>query len=96
MKVLTSWNGLMLAAFAEAARVLDRNDYRRVAERNAAFLLNKLRQDSGRLLRTGKNGDAKLNGYLEDYAYLIEDLRNYARLRLSRAGLTRLVSWPRP
>ena len=35
-KVLTSWNGLMLAAFAEAARVLDRDDYREVAERNAS------------------------------------------------------------
>jgi uncharacterized protein YyaL (SSP411 family) len=38
-KVLTSWNGLILAAFAEAARALDRDDYRRVAERNAEFLL---------------------------------------------------------
>jgi uncharacterized protein YyaL (SSP411 family) len=73
-KVLTSWNGLMLAAFAEAARALDRDDYRRVAERNAEFLLQELRQDNGRLLRTWKDGEAKLNGYLEDYAYLIEGL----------------------
>ena len=36
-KVLTAWNGLMLAAFAEAARALDRDDYRQVAERNAGF-----------------------------------------------------------
>ena len=41
-KVLTSWNGLMLAAFAEAARTLNRDDYRRVAERNAGFVLNEL------------------------------------------------------
>jgi uncharacterized protein YyaL (SSP411 family) len=41
-KVLTSWNGLMLAAFAEAARVLDRDDYREVAGRNADFLLHEL------------------------------------------------------
>ncbi len=73
-KVLTSWNGLMLAAFAEAARVLDREDYREVAERNADFLLSELRQENGRLLRTWKAGEAKLNGYLEDYAYLIEGL----------------------
>jgi uncharacterized protein YyaL (SSP411 family) len=73
-KVLTSWNGLMLAAFAEAARVLDRDDYRLVAERNADFLLRELRQGNGRLLRTWKAGEAKLNGYLEDYAYLIEGL----------------------
>jgi hypothetical protein len=73
-KVLTSWNGLMLAAFAEAARTLNRLDYREVAERNAEFLLRELRQENGRLVRTWKAGEAKLNGYLEDYAYLIEGL----------------------
>jgi len=81
-KVLTSWNGLMLAAFAEAARTLNREDYEDVAERNAEFLLRELRQENGRLLRTWKRrpehaegaGGAKLNGYLEDYAYLIEGL----------------------
>jgi uncharacterized protein YyaL (SSP411 family) len=73
-KVLTSWNGLMLAAFAEAARTLKRDDYRLVAECSADFLLRELRQDNGRLLRTWKAGEAKLNGYLEDYACLIEGL----------------------
>jgi uncharacterized protein YyaL (SSP411 family) len=73
-KVLTSWNGLMLAAFSEAARVLDRDDYRDVAKRNAELLLRELKQDNGRLLHTWKDGEAKLNGYLEDYAYLIEGL----------------------
>jgi uncharacterized protein YyaL (SSP411 family) len=73
-KVLTSWNGLMLAAFAEAARTLNRDDYRQVAERNAEFLLQQLRQKNGRLLRSWKDGQSKLNGYLEDYSYLIEGL----------------------
>ena len=73
-KVLTSWNGLMLAAFAEAARTLNRTDYQEVAERNADFLLRELRHGNGRLLRTWKAGEAKLNGYLEDYSYLIEGL----------------------
>jgi uncharacterized protein YyaL (SSP411 family) len=73
-KVLTSWNGLMLAAFAEAARSLDRDDYRLVAERNADFLLRDLRQENGRLLHSWKQGDARLNGYLADYSYLIEGL----------------------
>ena len=73
-KVLTSWNGLMLAAFAEAARTLGRDDYRRVAERNADFLLRELRREDGRLLHSWKNGEAKFNGYLEDYANLIEGL----------------------
>jgi uncharacterized protein YyaL (SSP411 family) len=81
-KVLTSWNGLMLAAFAEAARTLGRDDYRQVAERNADFLLRQLRNDKGRLWHTWKacpeqgrrDGVAKINGYLEDYTHLIEGL----------------------
>jgi uncharacterized protein YyaL (SSP411 family) len=73
-KVLTSWNGLMLAAFAEAARVLGREDYREVAERNAEFLLSELRTPDGRLVHTWKAGVAKGNGFLEDYTHLIEGL----------------------
>ncbi len=73
-KVLTSWNGLMLAAFAEAARVLRRDDYRQVAERNADFLLRELWRPNGRLWHTWKAGSAKINGYLEDYAHLAEGL----------------------
>lgn len=72
-KVITAWNGMMLAAFAEAARVLDRPDYRAIAEKNAQFILTNLRQD-GRLLRTWKDGHAKLMGYLEDYAFLADGL----------------------
>ena len=73
-KILTSWNGLMLAAFAEASVVLDRDDYRAVAVDNGAFLLDQLVDESGRLLRTYKDGQAKLYGYLEDYAFLIDGL----------------------
>jgi hypothetical protein len=73
-KVLTSWNGLMLAAFAEAARVLGREDYRQVAEGNADFLLRELRREDGRLWHAWKAGVAKVNGYLEDYTHLIDGL----------------------
>jgi uncharacterized protein YyaL (SSP411 family) len=72
-KVLTAWNGLMLASFAEAAAILNRPDYLEVAKKNAGFLLDNLRRD-GLLLRTYKDGQAKLNGYLEDYAFLIDGL----------------------
>jgi len=74
-KVLTAWNGLMLAAFAEAGRILARPDYTAVAEQNARFLHDHLRDKNGRLFRTWKAGaDAKYNGYLEDYAYLADGL----------------------
>jgi len=66
-KVLASWNGLACRAFAEAGRALDRQDYAAAAVRNAEFVLTALRAD-GRLLRTWKAGQAKLKGYLEDYA----------------------------
>jgi len=72
-KVLTAWNGLMLTSFAEASAILDRADYRAVARRSASFLLTELQRE-GLLLRTYKDGAAKLNGYLEDYASLIDGL----------------------
>ena len=72
-KILTAWNGLMLRAFAEAAAILGRDDYRATAERAADFLLATLRRD-GRLLRTYKDGQARLNAYLEDYAFLADGL----------------------
>jgi uncharacterized protein YyaL (SSP411 family) len=72
-KILTAWNGLMLASFAEAAAVLNRTDYLEVAKNNARFVLDNLRRD-GLLLRTFKDGQAKLNAYLEDYAFFIDGL----------------------
>ena len=72
-KILTAWNGLMMASFAEAGVILNRPDYTDVARRNAQFVLSNLRKD-GALLRTWKDGVAKFNGYLEDYSFLIEGL----------------------
>ena len=74
-KVLTAWNGLALAALAEAARVLGRADYLLAAQRNAEFVLGTLRTAAGRLLRTWRAGSpAKLNAYLEDYANYADGL----------------------
>jgi uncharacterized protein YyaL (SSP411 family) len=73
-KVLTSWNGLMLAAAAEGSRVLGDDRYLRAAERAAAFLLVRMRTPEGRLLHSFKDGRARFNGYLDDYANLIDGL----------------------
>jgi uncharacterized protein len=67
-KVLTSWNGLALAAFAEAARVLDEDRYREAALNNAEFVRRELWRD-GRLLHTWKDGRGRIDGMLEDYAF---------------------------
>jgi uncharacterized protein YyaL (SSP411 family) len=72
-KILTAWNGLMLAGFAEAAAILERDDYLSVAQNNARFVLENLRRDR-LLLRTYKDGQAKLNAYLEDYAFYTDGL----------------------
>ena len=68
-KVLVSWNALMLMAFAEAARYLQDSRYLEVAMRNAAFLLDNLYLHN-RLFRSWRNGQARHNAFLEDYAAL--------------------------
>jgi uncharacterized protein YyaL (SSP411 family) len=73
-KVITAWNGLMIAAWAEGARVLDDPRYLQAAERAAAFLLDHLRQSDGRLLHTWKDGKARHSGFLDDHACLIDAL----------------------
>ena len=70
----------MIGAFADGARVLGEPSYREVAERAADFVLDALRDDSGRLLRTYRLGTARIPAYLEDYAYVVDGL-----LRLHRA-----------
>ncbi|HWE39703.1 MAG TPA: thioredoxin domain-containing protein [Isosphaeraceae bacterium] len=80
-KMLTSWNGLMIAAMAEASRVLDDPRYLDAARRAAGFLLDTLRTPDGRLLHTYKDGQAKINGFLDDYANLVDALT-----RLFEAG----------
>ena len=73
-KILTSWNGLMLASLAETARALQRSDYAAAAERAGEFLLDAMIDGRGRLYRSHRQGQSKLNGYLEDYANMIDAL----------------------
>ena len=73
-KRLCSWNALMISALAEAGAVLERQDYVDAARAAAEFVLTELRDGSGRLLRTWKDGEGRLNAYLEDHAYVVEAL----------------------
>lgn len=72
-KILTAWNGLMISAHAQAALILGDARYAERAARASDFILTKLRKN-GRLLRSYKNGQARHNGYLDDYAFLIAGL----------------------
>jgi uncharacterized protein YyaL (SSP411 family) len=85
-KVLAAWNGLACRAFAEAGRALGRNDYIAAATANADFILGAMRRD-GRLLRTWKAGQARLNGYLEDYALVAAGLIDLYEATFTRRWL---------
>jgi uncharacterized protein YyaL (SSP411 family) len=72
-KILTAWNGLMINSLAQAGRVLQNPAYTAMAARAADFILADMRKED-RLLRSYKDGEARLAAYLEDYALLIEGL----------------------
>ncbi|MFM7319472.1 MAG: thioredoxin domain-containing protein, partial [bacterium] len=80
-KILTSWNGLALAAFASAAWALNEPGYLQAATRCAAFIRRRMITPGGLLLHSFKDGQARFNGYLDDYANVIDGL-----VRLFEAG----------
>ncbi len=69
-KVLTAWNGMAIAALAEAGRALGEPAYTAAAERGATFVLEHLREADGRLLRTWRNGVAGRPGFADDHALM--------------------------
>jgi uncharacterized protein YyaL (SSP411 family) len=78
-KVLTAWNGQMIAGLAVAGRTLKQPEYTKTAAKAADFVLTSLRTKNGRLLRTYSlkadgRPEAKLNAYLDDYAFLVHGL----------------------
>jgi uncharacterized protein YyaL (SSP411 family) len=73
-KILTAWNGLMISAMAEGARVFAEPRYLESAERAARFVREALRRADGGLYRTARAGKAHLDAYLEDYAYYTDAL----------------------
>ncbi len=74
VKILTAWNGLMIAGLADAGRILKRDDYTTAAAEAADFVLEQLRDQDGRLLRSFAADKAKLNAYVDDYAFLTSGL----------------------
>ena len=71
-KILTSWNGLLLKGLTDAYRYLGTKTYRELALKNANFILNSLSTEDGGLFHNHKNGKSTINGYLEDYASVID------------------------
>ena len=73
-KVLPAWNGMMISALARAHQVLDEPRYLAAAQRAASYVLGSMRRDSGRLYATARGGQAHLEAYLDDYAFMIQGL----------------------
>lgn len=73
-KILTSWNALMLKAYADAARVFNEDRFLNIAINNARFLLKEAKNKDYRLTRNYKDGKAVINGFLDDYALLANSL----------------------
>jgi hypothetical protein len=73
-KIITAWNGLMISAFARAAQVLDDPAYLESAQRSAKFIREHLYSKDANLLRNYRQGASDVNGFAEDYAFLIQGL----------------------
>jgi uncharacterized protein YyaL (SSP411 family) len=73
-KILTSWNGLMISGFAKGFSISGETKYLQTAKKAVEFIENMLASNDGRLKRTFKDGQSKLNAYLEDYAFYISGL----------------------
>jgi uncharacterized protein YyaL (SSP411 family) len=71
-KILTSWNGLMLQGLVDAYRYLEKDTYLELALKNASFIQKEMKKPDGGLYRNHKKGKSNINGFLEDYATVIE------------------------
>jgi uncharacterized protein YyaL (SSP411 family) len=73
-KIITSWNGLMIDAFARAGLRMGKPEYTEAARRAANFILANLRKQDGALYRTWRDGKADISAFFEDYAFMIQGL----------------------
>jgi uncharacterized protein YyaL (SSP411 family) len=87
-KVLTAWNGLMISAFAQAGAVLGEERYSEAARRAADFLIGRMYDpSSGMLKRRYRDGDAAIDGFLDDYAFLTQALLDLYEAQFSVSDL---------
>ena len=95
-KILTGWNGQMIAGLAMASKALNEPAYLKAAEKASDFILNNLQQTDGRLMRSfgavpGEKAQAKILAYLDDYAYLVHGLLTLYEINGDKKRLTQAV-----
>lgn len=86
-KILTSWNALMLSGYLDAFATLGDERYLEIAEKNALFIYEKLSNQKGKLYRTYKKGQAKINAFLDDYALYLKSLVQLYELTFNKKYL---------
>jgi uncharacterized protein len=86
-KIITSWNGLMISALATAAVTFNKPEYSVSAARAATFVINRLRREDGRVLRSYLNGASDVPGFLEDYAFLAGGMLDLFEATLDQSWL---------
>lgn len=91
-KVLVSWNGLMIRAFAEAGKILDEPRYTQAAVKAAEFIEQEM-AGNNRLLRTSRENESKLNAYLDDYAFYVSGLLGLYETTGDERWLTSAKTW---
>ena len=86
-KQITSWNAMMLSGYLDAYKALNIPEYLETALKNAGFILKNLVQPDGSLHHSFKNGKSSINGYLEDYAFVIQAFLNLYQVTLDKKWL---------
>lgn len=86
-KILTSWNGLMLKGYVDAYKAFGEINYLKIAIQNAEFIVKNLYREKGRLFHTYKNERSRINGFLEDYAFVIEAFIDLYEVTLDKKWL---------
>ncbi|MEW6605715.1 MAG: thioredoxin, partial [Thermoproteota archaeon] len=92
-KILTSWNGLMISGFAKGYGITSDAKYLQAAKKAVDFIENKIAAADGRLLRTFKDGHAKLNAYLDDYAFYVGGLLDLFAVESKQAYLDKAIKY---
>ncbi len=75
-KILTDWNGLMIASLSLGARILNKPEYARAADKSARFILTKMRDNNGKLFHRFRDGELAIEAQAADYAFFINGLLN--------------------
>jgi uncharacterized protein YyaL (SSP411 family) len=90
-KILTDWNGLMIVALSKAAQVFDEPEYANAAKKASDFILKNMRDSQSRLFHRYRDGEAKVTGFLSDYAFFVWGLVELYETVFDTAYLQRAI-----